>query len=499
KMSAKKKSCFQITSVTQAQVATVGCADDAESLDDPDETRNEDATSEIYEPEACDRRSSAPHGALNSIGEGEVAAHRAPQPGQSPLPGQQTASSTNTTTTSCSSRFRVIKLDHGTGEPFRRGRWTCMDFYERETEVTSSRTSEGSRHTTEHAPERDSGLGASVVVQTGQASDVASNTPTMLDLAAPHASVHPFESCNDPGKTVQPAVPPQALLAPGLNQGSHVQISPVTPQAYQNQPQQNPQLSLGLHMPNQTGMMPEYGQQHLPHTVPMQGDIGISIPASQSGAPVPTLMDWAGVMSVAGIASLASGPSVQIGQYSGVAVPAGQHSPVPSAVGIPVHEQVRRKSDAFAAPGKEAGKPLTTEEFPLIPTPGVNSLFGIPIDGDEDRNPSTLFYKTFQPGVRFQRYSVWACAFASALDTRVCVFRVQDLVKSHLMYAVREEVEVLKEQIKELCERNSVLERENAVLKSLANNEQLSQLSTHTGAAATPVATPPPASNPPQP
>lgn len=44
------------------------------------------------------------------------------------------------------------------------------------------------------------------------------------------------------------------------------------------------------------------------------------------------------------------------------------------------------------------------------------------------------------------------------------------------MYAVREEVEVLKEQIKELFERNSVLERENAVLKSLANNEQLSQL-----------------------
>lgn len=44
------------------------------------------------------------------------------------------------------------------------------------------------------------------------------------------------------------------------------------------------------------------------------------------------------------------------------------------------------------------------------------------------------------------------------------------------MYAVREEVEVLKEQIKELYERNSVLERENAVLKSLANTEQLTQL-----------------------
>lgn len=45
------------------------------------------------------------------------------------------------------------------------------------------------------------------------------------------------------------------------------------------------------------------------------------------------------------------------------------------------------------------------------------------------------------------------------------------------MYAVREEVEVLKEHIKELYERNSILERENAVLKSLANTEQLSQLS----------------------
>lgn len=44
------------------------------------------------------------------------------------------------------------------------------------------------------------------------------------------------------------------------------------------------------------------------------------------------------------------------------------------------------------------------------------------------------------------------------------------------MYAVREEVEVLKEQIKELYERNSVLEKENAVLKSLANTEQLTQL-----------------------
>ncbi|KAK3546576.1 hypothetical protein QTP70_029956 [Hemibagrus guttatus] len=296
----------------------------------------------------------------------------------------------------------------------------------------------------------------------------------MLDLSTSHTSVHPFESGNDPGKTAQPAVPLQAVLAPGLTQGSHVQISPVTPQAYQTQ--QSPQLPIGLHMPSQTSMMPEYGQQHLPHAVPMQGEMGMSVPASQSGAPVPNLMEWAGVM-----APLTPAPSVQIGQYSGVAMTAGQNSPVLSAVSIPVPEQSRRKSDAAASaslltPVKEAGKPLITEELPLIPNPGVNSLFGIPIpiDGDEDSASG---------------------ASVVAIDNKI--EKAMDLVKSHLMYAVREEVEVLKEQIKELCERNSMLERENAVLKSLANSEQLSQLSAHTATTSPPAQTLP--TNPPQP
>lgn len=43
------------------------------------------------------------------------------------------------------------------------------------------------------------------------------------------------------------------------------------------------------------------------------------------------------------------------------------------------------------------------------------------------------------------------------------------------MYAVREEVEVLKEQIKELIEKNSQLEQENNLLKNLASPEQLAQ------------------------
>uniref|UniRef100_A0A8C3P859 TSC22 domain family protein 4 n=1 Tax=Chrysemys picta bellii TaxID=8478 RepID=A0A8C3P859_CHRPI len=53
---------------------------------------------------------------------------------------------------------------------------------------------------------------------------------------------------------------------------------------------------------------------------------------------------------------------------------------------------------------------------------------------------------------------------------------ILDLVKSHLMFAVREEVEVLREQIKELAERNAALEWENGLLRSLASPEQLAQL-----------------------
>lgn len=61
-----------------------------------------------------------------------------------------------------------------------------------------------------------------------------------------------------------------------------------------------------------------------------------------------------------------------------------------------------------------------------------------------------------------------------AIDNKI--EQAMDLVKSHLMYAVREEVEVLKEQIKELVEKNNQLEQENNLLKTLASPEQLAQL-----------------------
>lgn len=64
---------------------------------------------------------------------------------------------------------------------------------------------------------------------------------------------------------------------------------------------------------------------------------------------------------------------------------------------------------------------------------------------------------------------------AVAIDNKI--EQAMDLVKSHLMFAVREEVEVLKEKIAELMDRINQLEAENSILKSHATADILSQLS----------------------
>ncbi|XP_040492511.1 TSC22 domain family protein 2-like [Ursus maritimus] len=225
KMPAKKKSCFQITSVTTAQVAT-SITEDTESLDDPDESRTEDVSSEIFDvsratdygpEEVCERSSSEE--TLNNVGDAETpgtvspnllldgqlaaaaaapangggavsarsvagavastlaaAATSAPSsgaPGAAPVAGSSAGPGTAAPSqppTTCSSRFRVIKLDHGSGEPYRRGRWTCMEYYERDSDSSVlTRSGDCIRHsnTFDQTAERDSGLGAtggSVVV-----------------------------------------------------------------------------------------------------------------------------------------------------------------------------------------------------------------------------------------------------------------------------------------------------------------------------------------------
>ncbi|VTJ69171.1 Hypothetical predicted protein [Marmota monax] len=276
KMPAKKKSCFQITSVTTAQVAT-SITEDTESLDDPDESRTEDVSSEIFDvsratdygpEEVCERSSSEE--TLNNVGDTETpgtvspnllldgqlaaaaaapangggavsarsvagalasslaaAATSAPTsgaPGGPPVAGSSSGPGTAPPAqppTTCSSRFRVIKLDHGSGEPFRRGRWTCMEYYERDSDSSVlTRSGDCIRHsnTFDQTAERDSGLGAtggSVVV-----------------VVASMQGAHGLDSGTDSSSTAVSQPPPSEKMS---------QPAPAAPQSFSvGQPQPPP-------------------------------------------------------------------------------------------------------------------------------------------------------------------------------------------------------------------------------------------------------------------
>lgn len=532
KMPAKKKSCFQITSVTQAQVAASSITDDTESLDDPDESRTEDVSSEIFDVSRADLgvcEMSSSEETLNNVGEphegqppttgpvngglcyksmvtGRVTPHNlggsAPVPAatQPFVPSSATHPSVSNTVsnpttvstnvahttpvnTSCSSRFRVIKLDHGTGEPFRRGRWTCTEFYERDSDSNVNRTVDSIRptFTLDHSIDRDSGLGAtsnSVVTSSAFSTQALENT---MDSGYSHPS-EPLQqgyslapqigsgaSAFQPtGYTTTASQQPQAQVnmqpvAPqtflsnsvnGVHHGAMHQMSPIMPPAtqaqqfaYSTHPTGQPDFrqqhfvsstqnlpmstllvgpptsqvplslitpagpgaqglggegasaqGLLLQMGNTSAMapiLPGIGQQqHVNQTQP-SGGLGIA-PASSTT----TTTSHSGVQNaLATVPSTTNTPPGVPSQTTGtgglVKQPQGAHGG--ATTGLPsafsnLAEDSRQKSDALpessavVVPGKDAVKPFLGDGLNL-PTPSVNSLFGIHIsmDVDEDR------------------------------------------------------------------------------------------------------------------
>uniref|UniRef100_UPI00398E81A8 TSC22 domain family protein 4 n=1 Tax=Pristiophorus japonicus TaxID=55135 RepID=UPI00398E81A8 len=147
-MIGKKKSGFQITSVTSDY--------DGGSSAGPKETANGEA--EAGAPSAAPLVNGGPgYGPggnplapdrttppSEAAGEGATrgAARDPPEPPPSSaqeasLPGPAAVGKSPLKTAcplggSCGSRFRVVKLDHGLGEPYRRGRWTCLDLYDKD-------------------------------------------------------------------------------------------------------------------------------------------------------------------------------------------------------------------------------------------------------------------------------------------------------------------------------------------------------------------------------
>lgn len=439
---------------------------------------------------------------------------------------------------SCTSRFRVIKLDHGTGEPYRRGRWTCTDFYDRDSD--SNRTVDRLKPALNlnHNVERDSGLGStsfSVITSTASPMQVVDNTPDSGHFAAVEhlsESLHKgYSMLPQNGSRVSAFQPTGYTHKP-----THVQVymQPGAPQAsfsdrlndvHQSAMQQKIPVDAPVTLSQQLGHSthPEglnhghtdYHQHNLgskthpPTTSLVMGSSSVSTSSAAVGkqgqhredkalallpqvgnAPAeasipPISIQQQDVSETQPSGGLGDAPLSSITDANGLFVPATENNTTcrPPSVPSTIFDIGGLVQSRVALGGVTAGfsKPIDGwKKFDALPqncgdvmavkddvkrffsddlglsTPATNSLVGIHLtmNADEDSGSS---------------------ASVVAIDNKI--EQAMDLVKSHLMYAVREEVEVLKEQIKELYERNSLLERENAVLKSLANSEQLNQLS----------------------
>ncbi|XP_010852914.1 PREDICTED: TSC22 domain family protein 1 isoform X4 [Bison bison bison] len=496
------------------------------------------------------------------------------------------------------SRFRVVKLD-STSEPFKKGRWTCTEFYEKEnaavpaTEgVVVNKVVESVRQNpTEATSERESTSGSSVSssvstlshytesVGSGEMGTLAAPPvpPTLPGVALPQmdfssAAPQGISAVSMPQSISQSQIsqvqlPSQELgyqPKPGLQPvplQAGIQPSPVgvvgVTSALGQQPSvaslAQPQLPYSQAAPPVQAPLPgappqqvQYSQPAPAVGPPMAPSHGTSVapnPASEYVQPSPLLQTAvssgqptsAGVAVGATVIPMAQPQSIQLpvqpaavqaqpagaaGQPVGkahttvAAVPPGsqiatigQQTSLPSALQQPstqvtpsVIQQGAPPSSQIVPPAPAAilhqgvqpsasGLPqqlVIAPQSTLLPVPpqpqGVESVApGVvskqlpavsPLPSASSISVTNQVLPLTTPLVDGEDESS-SGASVVAIDNKI--EQAMDLVKSHLMYAVREEVEVLKEQIKELIEKNSQLEQENNLLKTLASPEQLAQ------------------------
>ncbi|XP_037563028.1 protein bunched, class 2/F/G isoform-like isoform X1 [Dermacentor silvarum] len=149
--------------------------------------------------------------------------------------------------------------------------------------------------------------------------------------------------------------------------------------------------------------------------------------------------------------------------------------PQPAAVVAPVPEQQPQHqqqpppvaADAAAAqavepiPENATNKSATEEDSERFP-------------GRVARVPSRLPFGKGGHKAKVHDLLLTSAGSTVAIDNKI--EQAMDLVKSHLMFAVREEVDVLKEKITELLDRIAQLEYENGILRAGASPETLSLL-----------------------
>ncbi|XP_029376164.1 TSC22 domain family protein 1 isoform X1 [Echeneis naucrates] len=455
------------------------------------------------------------------------------------------------TQTQTGSRFRVVKLDTNS-EPFRKGRWTCTEYYEKEiSHPVTSETPKG----TELAAESETGnAGISLAIPSVQPPHTLQPyPPPSQDFTSPQAMQSPPQGLaqnapltyvSPPGvvgahmqtplaSVTQTSATPQVSVNPPLAvipQQLPYAVDPHQAQAQGGYPAQ--QLQAGV-MTQGSVRQPDFIQPTAPFQTQVQPPLphvatGVSI--TQPPASVTQQLPHQGQVVTAAPATFSAGqpqthpsqpqPQQQPQPQSQVQPPSTTTVPGASTHGTPYMPLTALQADL---------QPLLTPGMTLTQVPGGGSstktsqledaqkllfqhqgLLGLPRLGvaaggqgavEAGGTAGTLAHMGMSAeasafmaaaaGLRTQHVEgeedSSSGASVVAIDNKI--EQAMDLVKSHLMYAVREEVEVLKEQIKELIERNTQLEQENNLLKTLASPEQMAQFQAQVQTGGSPTST----------
>ncbi|XP_066947510.1 protein bunched, class 2/F/G isoform-like isoform X4 [Macrobrachium rosenbergii] len=333
--------------------------------------------------------------------------------------------------------------------------------------------------------------------------------PTQSTMAQPSINT---QSIPQQGMATQPVSIPQSVAQPSVMGHTGIPAQPLQPNVMSGIQSQGVSLAQPVvthqGVPSQSVMsQPQPGvqqvpQQTLPQSVPTQNvaqsqqQINPSMPSQPmpgsqsiqqaattqqipSGQQLPVTQQHTSTVGQATLINQSTIGSSQVPvatpatsvQTTSV-VPQASHGSLPSTGGAPTPATTPAQPQAHLNMGGTApdsqqpsqAQPATQQQPPT-------NLEGIPVGQPmEDANATPPAPSGSQP----EDTESASTASTVAIDNKI--EQAMDLVKSHLMFAVREEVEVLKEKISELMERINQLEYENTVLRQYATQEALQQL-----------------------
>lgn len=521
-----KKGSFQITSViNRKQLDSLDRTyEDADSIgDDYDETNTEDLSSEILDTSKMtdiDQDPSSGDTVQSLVIDDHARGSIALPNSLSIAPDKGKQSSINTAAQQSSrqetemtaghlqqskeddpnfgaTRFRIVKVSN---ERFVRGRWSCYDYQDSErTSREKSNEDLGSGNSSaassvHYVPGDDPSKNPFVSAGT----KLYSNSSSMAGMLLSSDGQPGHSMPKGPIPNGEYAAQSALVIGGGESAGAHDMTgSTVQPLSVVSQPistnhsqpatigYSTPALGTGgpaapnAQLPPQdfTTSQPDYiGQSAAPAAIQSSSQPQ-SIPQQPPAQAVPLTQN---ISSTVSVPSTESVDLVAKSIHPSVANALGEFPPTSGNVGS-------------AAPSSSISPNDTLQAADFMPAEAVyaddkQSLVSAKEDGMSEAGvakalmtqagltqPLLEMVQTMQHPLGGGRDEDESGASTVAIDNKI--EQAMDLVKSHLMYAVREEVLVLKEQIKELLEKNSQLEYENNVLRAGASPETLAKLS----------------------